>query len=178
MGALVSEGQGHLFQGWGAATGEGAADAKRRLVAQLAHLDRSYAGGLVKYIQNARRLLLESKEGAWLGGRGRGVVVAPARGRAARNKRRADAFGRARGALRRLDPPDPPPPHILIPGVNPFEGCVPSVPEGVRLDYGSAEFRRYERSGAAEAAQSAFVLVAGEWVGGRAVGRMACCASR
>ena len=62
MGALVSEGQGHLVSGWPPAGQED--DAKRRTVAQLAHLDRSYAGGLVKYLQNARRLLRESKEGA------------------------------------------------------------------------------------------------------------------
>lgn len=30
---------------------------------QLHHLDRSYNGGLVKYIENAKRLLHESKEG-------------------------------------------------------------------------------------------------------------------
>ena len=30
---------------------------------QLQHLDRSYNGGLVKYIQNAKKLLRDSKEG-------------------------------------------------------------------------------------------------------------------
>lgn len=37
---------------------------------QLRHLDRSYTGGLVQYIRNAKRLLRESKEGGW-GGEGR-----------------------------------------------------------------------------------------------------------
>ena len=46
-------------------------------------------------------------------------------------------------------------------GVNPFEGCVPSVPEGERLDFGSQRFRELERAGVAAAANAAFVLVAG-----------------
>lgn len=37
---------------------------------QLRHLDRSYTGGLVQYIRNAKRLLRESKEGG-CGGAGR-----------------------------------------------------------------------------------------------------------
>jgi hypothetical protein len=32
-------------------------------------------------------------------------------------------------------------------GVNPFEGCEPSVPEGEKLDFGSEEFKQYERMG-------------------------------
>ena len=32
-------------------------------------------------------------------------------------------------------------------GVNPFEGCEPSVPEGEKLDFGSEDFRQYERLG-------------------------------
>lgn len=62
MQGLVAEGQAHLFAGWPAA-GQREAD-KRRLLQQLHHLDRSYAGGLCKYIQNARKLLHDSKEGA------------------------------------------------------------------------------------------------------------------
>lgn len=59
--ALLQEGQAHLFEGWPPA---GERDqAKRRLLAQLRHLDKSYAGGLRKYIQNARQLLHDSKEG-------------------------------------------------------------------------------------------------------------------
>ena len=46
-------------------------------------------------------------------------------------------------------------------GKNTFEGFVPSVPEGERLDFGGAAFRDYERAGAAEAGAAAFVLVAG-----------------
>ena len=61
METLVEEGQAHLFAGW-PASGEGDAD-KRRLLAQLQHLDANYAGGLCKYIQNARKLLRDSKEG-------------------------------------------------------------------------------------------------------------------
>ncbi|PSC70970.1 UDP-sugar pyrophosphorylase 1 [Micractinium conductrix] len=104
--ALLAEGQGHLFQRWPA---PGTADAdKQRMLAQLRHLDTSYAGGLRQYIQNARRLLHESKE-----------------------------------------------------GVNPFEGCVPSVPEGEKLDFGSERFRELERAGVKAAGGCAFVLVAG-----------------
>lgn len=58
----MAEGQEHLFAGW-APPGR-ADDAKRRLLDQLHHLDRNYAGGLCKYIQNARKLLRDSKEGA------------------------------------------------------------------------------------------------------------------
>lgn len=61
MEALLAEGQAHLFAQW-PKPGE-RDDDKRRLLAQLRHLDASYAGGLVKYIQNARKLLKDSKEG-------------------------------------------------------------------------------------------------------------------
>ncbi|KAL4857633.1 UDP-sugar pyrophosphorylase 1 [Chlorella vulgaris] len=104
--ALLEEGQAHLFAGWPPA-GE-ADDAKRKLLDQLLHLDKNYAGGLRAYIKNARKLLHDSKE-----------------------------------------------------GVNPFEGCVPSVPEGEKLDFGSEHFRELERAGVAAAAGCAFVLVAG-----------------
>lgn len=103
---LLAEGQAHLFAHW-PPPGERDED-KRRLLAQLRHLDASYAGGLPKYIQNARKLLRDSKE-----------------------------------------------------GVNPFEGCVPSVPEGEKLDWGSPRFRELERAGVAAARGCAFVLVAG-----------------
>ncbi|KAL4423375.1 hypothetical protein ABPG77_004306 [Micractinium sp. CCAP 211/92] len=103
---LLAEGQSHLFAQW-PAPGERDED-KQRLLAQLRHLDASYAGGLAKYIQNARELLKDSKE-----------------------------------------------------GVNPFEGCVPSVPEGEKLDWGSPHFRELERAGVAAAGGCAFVLVAG-----------------
>lgn len=60
--ALLEEGQAHLFAGWPPA-GE-ADDAKRKLLDQLLHLDKNYAGGLRAYIKNARKLLHDSKEGA------------------------------------------------------------------------------------------------------------------
>lgn len=104
--SLLAEGQAHLFAHW-PPLGERDAD-KRRALDQLAHLDRSYAGGLVKYIANAQRLLRESKE-----------------------------------------------------GMNPFEGCTPSVPEGEKLDFGSTAFREFERRGVEDAGDAAFVLVAG-----------------
>lgn len=60
--ALAAEGQAHLFERWPAPGQRD--DDKARLLAQLRHLDSSYAGGLVQYVRNARRLLTESKEGA------------------------------------------------------------------------------------------------------------------
>lgn len=59
--ALLKEGQAHIFSNWPPPGDHD--DDKRRLLDQLHHLDTSYAGGLVQYIQNARRLLQESKEG-------------------------------------------------------------------------------------------------------------------
>lgn len=103
---LIAEGQQHLFEAWPPLGQDD--DKKKELLNQLCHLDRSYAGGLLKYIQNAKRLLTESKD-----------------------------------------------------GVNPFEGCTPSVPEGESLDYGSEEFREFERVGIEAAGEAAFVLVAG-----------------
>lgn len=40
-------------------------------------------------------------------------------------------------------------PRLLcnVAGVNPFEGCQPSVPEGEKLDFGGDDFRAYERMG-------------------------------
>jgi hypothetical protein len=61
--ALLKEGQEHLFSGWPPAAERD--DAKRRLLDQLHHLNKSYASGLVKYIKNARKLLHDSKEGEW-----------------------------------------------------------------------------------------------------------------
>ncbi|KAL3138028.1 hypothetical protein ABBQ38_005262 [Trebouxia sp. C0009 RCD-2024] len=46
-------------------------------------------------------------------------------------------------------------------GKNPFEGYVPEVPNGERMDFGSASFVEHERQGVKAAAQAAFVLVAG-----------------
>jgi len=106
VSSLIKEGQSHLFSSWPPAGQND--EEKCRLVSQLKHLDASYAGGLVQYILNARRMLKESRD-----------------------------------------------------GVNPFEGCVPSVPEGKTLEFGESEFRDYERRGAAAAARATFVLVAG-----------------
>jgi UDP-sugar pyrophosphorylase len=49
-------------------------------------------------------------------------------------------------------------------GDNPYDGYTPEVPTGVTLSLGPdgrEEFERYERLGVAEAARTAFVLVAG-----------------
>lgn len=46
-------------------------------------------------------------------------------------------------------------------GTNPFEGCVPAVPEGKKLDFGSESFIELEDAGLKEAAKTGFVLVAG-----------------
>ncbi|GMH33977.1 hypothetical protein BSKO_01811 [Bryopsis sp. KO-2023] len=46
-------------------------------------------------------------------------------------------------------------------GVNPLEGFVPSVPSGIKLDFGSDDYQRYEAKGVSEAFHCAFVLVAG-----------------
>ena len=39
-------------------------DDKRRLLAQLQHLDGNYSGGLRAYLRNAKRLLEDSRLGA------------------------------------------------------------------------------------------------------------------
>ncbi|KAL6777586.1 USP2 [Auxenochlorella protothecoides x Auxenochlorella symbiontica] len=106
VSALLDAGQEHLFSGWPEPGKDD--DNKRRLLAQLRQLDSSYAGGLLKYISNAKKLLKDSKEGS-----------------------------------------------------NPFEGCVPSVPEGEKLDSGSDAFIELENAGLAAAGDTAFVLVAG-----------------
>jgi len=46
-------------------------------------------------------------------------------------------------------------------GVNPFEGYIPSVPEGVKLESGTESFRMYEREGLIASYSTGFVLVAG-----------------
>eukprot|EP01026_Neomeris_dumetosa_P061539 TRINITY_DN580_c0_g1_i1.p1 TRINITY_DN580_c0_g1~~TRINITY_DN580_c0_g1_i1.p1 ORF type:complete len:618 (-),score=102.83 TRINITY_DN580_c0_g1_i1:223-2076(-) len=46
-------------------------------------------------------------------------------------------------------------------GKNPFEDFVPSVPQGVKLNYGDSDFVKYEKQGIKESAHTAFVLVAG-----------------
>ncbi|EIE22423.1 UDP-sugar pyrophosphorylase 1 [Coccomyxa subellipsoidea C-169] len=46
-------------------------------------------------------------------------------------------------------------------GKNAFEGFVPSVPKGKKLDFGSEEFKEFEELGVAASKEAAFVLVAG-----------------
>lgn len=71
IGELLAEGQAHLFSAWGREEEAG----RRRLLGQLRHLDRSYTGGLPRYIRNARQLLKESKEGVARGCRGAGSCL-------------------------------------------------------------------------------------------------------
>ncbi|DBA78953.1 TPA: hypothetical protein ACH3X1_008826 [Trebouxia sp. C0004] len=46
-------------------------------------------------------------------------------------------------------------------GRNPFEGYIPEVPDGERMDFGSKLFIEHERQGVKAAGHAAFVLVAG-----------------
>eukprot|EP01023_Acetabularia_acetabulum_P012706 TRINITY_DN15979_c1_g2_i1.p1 TRINITY_DN15979_c1_g2~~TRINITY_DN15979_c1_g2_i1.p1 ORF type:complete len:615 (+),score=114.71 TRINITY_DN15979_c1_g2_i1:146-1990(+) len=104
---LLEENQEHLFSAW-PQPGEDD-EKKKEMMSQLVTLDNGYTeGGLKKYINNARDLLIESKEGK-----------------------------------------------------NPFEGFTPTVPHGVKLNFGDSDFVKYERQGIKEAAFTAFVLVAG-----------------
>ena len=61
--SLENNGINHLFEKWTSAENVATAPAfKRRLITQLEVLDKSYAsGGLVGYLNNARRLLEESE---------------------------------------------------------------------------------------------------------------------
>ncbi|KAK9828897.1 hypothetical protein WJX72_002655 [[Myrmecia] bisecta] len=61
VNALLDLGQEHLFTHWPAPGQHD--DDKVRQVAQLRHLDFNYNGGLVGYIQNAQRLLEDSRAG-------------------------------------------------------------------------------------------------------------------
>jgi len=58
----VEQGQGHLFQPW--SLPETRLEDKQKLMEQLTHLDKNYAGGLIKYIENAKILLEESRKGS------------------------------------------------------------------------------------------------------------------
>eukprot|EP00271_Cylindrocystis_brebissonii_P023199 TRINITY_DN947_c0_g2_i1.p1 TRINITY_DN947_c0_g2~~TRINITY_DN947_c0_g2_i1.p1 ORF type:complete len:631 (-),score=144.25 TRINITY_DN947_c0_g2_i1:449-2341(-) len=58
---LHAEGQDHLFEGWPAPGKDD--EGKHRFFAQVAKLDSSYPGGLSAYIQNARQLLVDSRDG-------------------------------------------------------------------------------------------------------------------
>ena len=57
---LSDAGQSHLFEGWNADTSK--ADIQR-FCDQVLQLDSSYPGGIQTYVQNARRLLADSKAG-------------------------------------------------------------------------------------------------------------------
>ncbi|XP_026457565.1 UDP-sugar pyrophosphorylase-like [Papaver somniferum] len=59
---LVEMGQSHLFHHWSQPGSDDDQD-KRGFFDQVNKLDTSYPGGLASYIQNARRLLADSKEG-------------------------------------------------------------------------------------------------------------------
>lgn len=50
---------------------------------------------------------------------------------------------------------------VICTGRNPFDGYTPSVPSGVKLDYGGPECLSMEAVGLKAAGSSAFVLVAG-----------------
>ncbi len=58
---LLREGQEHVFEHWPEPGRE--ESQKKKLLEQIVKLDDSYAGGLKKYLQNARRLLEESRMG-------------------------------------------------------------------------------------------------------------------
>jgi UDP-sugar pyrophosphorylase len=58
---LLSEGQSHLFEHWPEPGVDD--DKKRNFFDQVCRLNSSYPGGLASYIQNARKLLADSKAG-------------------------------------------------------------------------------------------------------------------
>ena len=61
INTLVENGQQHLFDGW---DGTGTADEeKAAFLDSLTKIDGSYPGGLVGYVENARTLLEEAREG-------------------------------------------------------------------------------------------------------------------
>ncbi len=58
--SLTEIGQGHLVSGWTADTPQ---TDKERFAAQVQQLDESYPGGIRAYIENAKKLLADSKAG-------------------------------------------------------------------------------------------------------------------
>ena len=93
---------------------------------QLAHLNASYNGGLAAYITNARQLLQDSRAGAT-------HCAQPAPHR------------KCFTCQRKHDPA-----HQTLTastGKNPFEGYIPEVPDGERMDFGSKNFVENERQG-------------------------------
>uniref|UniRef100_A0A061SAF4 UTP-monosaccharide-1-phosphate uridylyltransferase n=1 Tax=Tetraselmis sp. GSL018 TaxID=582737 RepID=A0A061SAF4_9CHLO len=75
---LLDEGQKHLFQSW---LRPGIKDRqKKKMLKQLILLDRSYPGGLLEYIRNARQLLTASAKGenaydGWIPSVPQGVIL-------------------------------------------------------------------------------------------------------
>ena len=61
MDELLSNGQAHLFADWDEPGVND--DAKRAFVESIEHANAAYPGGLKGYIENARALLAEAKEG-------------------------------------------------------------------------------------------------------------------
>lgn len=100
-------------------------DKKRQLVQQLVHLDASYNGGLAAYITNAKQLLQDSRAGATHG---------------LCNSR--TAFLASQHATRNCAWK-----YACFTGKNPFEGYIPEVPDGERMDFGSESFVGNEREG-------------------------------
>lgn len=106
MEMLCKNGQRHLFKHW---PSPGKDDAqKHQLLEQLEKMDKSYPGGLISYIENARNLLKDT-----------------------------------------------------LLGINPFDGWIPRVPKGERLEFGSKQFDDFEDAGVEELGSTGFVLVAG-----------------
>ena len=61
VGRLLDLDQGHLFEAWSAS--DATESDKRAMLDRLREVDESYPGGLVAYVENARRLLAEAKAG-------------------------------------------------------------------------------------------------------------------
>ena len=107
-------------------------DKKAALVEQLKQLNANYPGGLQKYVTNAKRLLEESKSGR------EPPPALPSAPSAAAHPLSVAHFSRVLAQVSAIS---------LHAGKNAFEGYVPSVPEGEKLDFGSKEFRELEDIG-------------------------------
>ena len=122
-------------------------DRKLALMEQLKQLNASYPGGLKAYITNAKRLLEGSKAGRLAYHQTRAGHRYCSSGCATRALQiccLAPLLGRK--SL-----------HVYA-GNNAFEGYVPSVPEGEKLDFGSREFRELEEIGAYGVAQASELI--------------------
>lgn len=127
---------------------------------QMVLLDASYHGGIVAYLHNAKQLLADSKEGAWLYLQQQPLAATVlATGWHAwlcyqPSCSAVIAYHCVRCLLSRAA-------NMLAAGKNAFDGYIPSVPEGERLDFGSSRFLDLEGQGLKAAGYAAFVLVAG-----------------